>query len=310
MSARSTEVFRRVFRFHPRTWRDENEMVAIGILLDVAEASGRDRPSFSDRVSIYTHALSLRVDRVLGRSTRRTVASLALGTGIGLSVAYFIAFVLAPLAGDAYIPESKVTAGSFVVLPWLTAGVLAIINRLRGAGWAASFAVVVCVAVTALRLAQQQIELPSTVTLFFLAVWGGLATIAPVRRPLLWKTVGIVATCFLAVVMYAGLFGSSYDTQFWMRLSYGLFVPIAALSLCLVTAALCGRAATALAGIIYLAPWTALMIAFYARYGQPSLVIELMVIAWLAASLLVVWLARRGASPGEQSDLGVMSRER
>ncbi|QIM18632.1 hypothetical protein G7066_08380 [Leucobacter coleopterorum] len=91
------QVFRRVFRFHPHAWRDENEAVAASVLMDVAEAAGRTQPSAGDKLSVQGHAMSLWLRRVIRPDLAETVASLALGTGFMIALFHLISFEVLPV---------------------------------------------------------------------------------------------------------------------------------------------------------------------------------------------------------------------
>ena len=124
MTALDPQRFRRAFLLHPRAWREQNEAAAVGVLMDAAESSGEAQLPFSERLSIYSHAVSAWLEYALGPA-RNAAASLGLGTGIAVAAVYLAAFVVAPVAVQEFVPASMALVGVALVVPWIAAGLLA-----------------------------------------------------------------------------------------------------------------------------------------------------------------------------------------
>ncbi|WP_105567601.1 hypothetical protein [Microbacterium halophytorum] len=298
MSALEPKEFDRAFRLHPREWRERNGAAAVGVLMDAAEASGRGRLPLSEKLSIHAHAASVWAERVLSRATRSLVASLALGTGIAVSLVYVVSFVLAPAAEDVYGGAiaagfgsnviAWIVAGTALATPWIIAGVLASTGHPRAARWAASSAFVVCIALAATHLLLPGLPLPSTRTLVFLGLWAALAALGEVRWSRVWPVSLLVGVLLTMHWLMLGLYGYPSDQRIWGDLSPWLFLILSGLFLCLLTAAACGYGSEALSGTIYTMPWAMVMIVGYARDGWSAAPVSLLFIAWLGASAAVV----------------------
>lgn len=52
-----SQQYRRALRWYPKRWREEHEEALIGVLLDQAEAQGRNRISRTDRRDLIRHGL-------------------------------------------------------------------------------------------------------------------------------------------------------------------------------------------------------------------------------------------------------------
>ncbi|MGO2096625.1 MAG: hypothetical protein ACTH2J_05570, partial [Candidatus Microbacterium stercoravium] len=231
MSPIDVQRFQQAFRLHPRTWRQQHEAAAVGVLLDVAESSGRSQPSFSERLSIYAHAASVWQERIVKRRVRDNLASLAFGTGIAVSVVYFAGFVLgqfvvmSPAIYEQSMPASKLVAGLLLVTPWLAAGALSAFGLSRVARPMAGIGLLVSVVCGAVRLLDQEVVLPSTFTLTFLGLWAVIVMIGRVRPRVLWPTVLILTVLLAAVLVIGDFVGNPVEGHFWVHLAYfSLFV--------------------------------------------------------------------------------------
>lgn len=283
--------FHSAFRLHPKTWREQNEAVAVGVLMDVAESSGRAQLRLSERASLYVHAASVWAERILNRSSRLQVASLSLGTGIALSLIYLTAFVLVPVLDGTSFAVSKAIMGSVLVAPWVVAGLLSAVGYLRATRYAIGAALTVCFAIMIFRLGLQELGLPSTLTVLFLGLSAALASLSRVRWSLVWKTALVVGVPVAAVVHYSGLIGSPVDSFLWTQLAYMLLFALSGLAICLITLAACGYKSIAQAGTLNAAPWAVLMIAGYVRDGIPTTLTIPMTVIWVCVSCLVVGIS-------------------
>ncbi|WP_088289547.1 hypothetical protein [Kineosporia sp. A_224] len=82
-------AFRRLLRAYPRSWRTAHGEALLGVMLDVADADGRDRPTAREGTAVVRHALSTWANAASDRLDRSGVvpsfagigpAALALGT--------------------------------------------------------------------------------------------------------------------------------------------------------------------------------------------------------------------------------------
>ena len=92
----SDVAYRRLLRAYPRCWREANGEALLGVMLDVADAEGRHRPTAREGMAVVRHALRTWVDAGADRLRRSgTAASLtsigagALVLGTALSVVSF-----------------------------------------------------------------------------------------------------------------------------------------------------------------------------------------------------------------------------
>ena len=289
MSTIDPKGFHNAFRLHPRMWREQNEAVAVGVLMDVAESSGRTQLQLPERASLYLHAASVWAERMLNRTGRTVVASLSLGTGIAVSIVYLIAFVLVPVLEGTSLAVSKTIMGSLLVAPWVVAGLLIAAGYLRATRWVIGSVLAVCLAIMVLRLAQPELALPSTLTVLFLSLTAALVFLSRVQWSLVWKTAVVIGIPVAAVAHYSGLIGSHVDSLLWKQLAYMLLFALSGLAICLITLAACGYKSMARAGTLYAAPWAALMIAGYVRDGIPTT---------LAIPMTAIWLCVSGLNAG------------
>ncbi|HEX4402514.1 MAG TPA: hypothetical protein VHZ98_14425 [Galbitalea sp.] len=83
------EEYRRLLRWYPRAWRDQNEEVVLGTLLDSALARGLTALTVEDSRTIRLAGLR---QRAIGSGQRSLVGTLALATGVAFTV-FYCAFV-------------------------------------------------------------------------------------------------------------------------------------------------------------------------------------------------------------------------
>jgi hypothetical protein len=77
--------YERLLRWYPRAWKERNESVVIGTLLDEAHEAGRDHPTADDRRSLLRGAIAA---RAVGSGRRSTVAVCALAAGVAFALFY------------------------------------------------------------------------------------------------------------------------------------------------------------------------------------------------------------------------------
>lgn len=124
-------AYRRLLGLYPRTWREAHGDALLGVMLDAAEAEGRDRPSLAERGSAATHGLGARLDErfALGAAV----------TSTGLAAVALITFL---------IGAQGIAQMMLALVPWLAA--LALIALLRAKFGLAGLAALAGVAVTTL----------------------------------------------------------------------------------------------------------------------------------------------------------------
>jgi hypothetical protein len=290
-------AFRRVFRFHPRAWREQNEAVASGVLMDAAEATGSTRVRLADRLSIYGHAASTWLDRGISRSGRETLASLALGTGIALGVMHFWTFgfqlwlmntQLEGAGSSAHFPIS--ISAQIVNVLWIIAALAFVVRKPSAARWIAALVFLACIGTIIMRLGLKGLSLESIITPTFLGLWAALSLLGRVRLSLVWKTMCVVAPLF--GVAWWFLSRPMNDEQLWNGIFTGLFFALVALFVVLLTLAAGRRGNAACLGVIYAVPWTFLMFAGWLLNGFVGTETFIMIIGWLTASIAVLGIAR------------------
>jgi hypothetical protein len=77
--------YRRLLRWYPKAWRDENEDVVVGTFLESARDHRQTHSTASDRRSIMLAGLR---QRAIGTGQRSLVATIALASGVAFAVFY------------------------------------------------------------------------------------------------------------------------------------------------------------------------------------------------------------------------------
>jgi hypothetical protein len=77
--------YRRLLRWYPKSWRDKNEDVVVGSLLESARDNGQAKPTADDRRTIMFAGMR---QRAIGTGRRSLVATVALGAGVAFSIVY------------------------------------------------------------------------------------------------------------------------------------------------------------------------------------------------------------------------------
>ena len=93
MTAPDERAFRSLLRWYPRRWRERNEQVVLGTMLDDAEARGQRTPEASLRRATIVQGLGARLDR----RTASIAASLAVAFGVAAISFFFAGAVVAGL---------------------------------------------------------------------------------------------------------------------------------------------------------------------------------------------------------------------
>src|ERR1019366_3502773 len=79
------DEYRRLLRWYPKSWRDKNEDVVVGSLLEPPRDNGQTHPTADDRRSIL---LAGNRQRAMGTGRRSLVATVALGAGVAITGIY------------------------------------------------------------------------------------------------------------------------------------------------------------------------------------------------------------------------------
>ncbi len=142
--------YRRLLRWYPRTWREENGDVLIGTALDAAEAEGRRRPRASEAWTLRLSGLGQRLDSrtalvfalsALALSLLSTVSLLVMNHGSPLiAVASAgIAPTLLTLAACALLRQARVLAPATATLVALVAAAGWTLSLLTQLSWSVGF---------------------------------------------------------------------------------------------------------------------------------------------------------------------------
>lgn len=122
---------RLIFACFPRSWRDDGRAAeALGIAWDAADDEGRELLGAKQALDLSWLGLRARTSALslsLPLTTRRLVATLALGGGVALSVCLLF------LAGFPPSPDSSMSplasAGTVVYVAWILSGLLVVAAR-------------------------------------------------------------------------------------------------------------------------------------------------------------------------------------
>ena len=191
MSLAIERRYRRVLRWYPRDWREQNGEVLISTLLDVADGEGRDAPGRGELVSLASAGLAARVGAFLPWYVRDAVSTVALGGGAVLAAVFLMVSWLPWSDPRGVLATGFVTFGPFVnpgvlVYPlWAVAiacGLLGKVRALRVVMLAACIAPLLLL--LAIRVLDQSWLGPSATTLIFFSVYALLVLIGNPRRPI------------------------------------------------------------------------------------------------------------------------------
>lgn len=141
--------FRRLLALYPARWQAEHGEAYLGVMLDLAEADARTRPTARERVSLLRHLagvwraeLARRAAADRGLATFRWLAPLALVNGVTLAVLCTVLGEWGPVVPglqraapppDAVWPDGPrlgiLTTGVLLYAVWAVAAVLAVAGR-------------------------------------------------------------------------------------------------------------------------------------------------------------------------------------
>jgi hypothetical protein len=131
--------YRSLLRWYPAAWRQQNEEVILGTLLDAARAQGLTSPSDADRHSLQLAGLR---QWAIGSGQRSLVGTVALATGVAFFVFYCTFTSRDPAHSyDGYV--GPFTNPSFMIGVLLA---LALVLAVRRVTFAARFVAVLSVA--------------------------------------------------------------------------------------------------------------------------------------------------------------------
>jgi hypothetical protein len=207
MTGQLERRYRRALRWYPHSWRNRNADVAVGTLLDVAEAEGRTRPRTGELVGLAASGVSARLGVLLETRARNAISTIALATGFVFALAYFALGSWAPWSADhAYLAPYFTSFGPFtnpavvVFALWSIAVLNAIVGSIRGMRFAAGSAIAASIALPLIQhLTPVEWWGQSTTALAFLGGLGLLVLLGePARGVRLWSTLGGSLALFAA----------------------------------------------------------------------------------------------------------------
>lgn len=302
----------------------------VGILLDVAEEEGRERPRRAEMLDLAAHGLGARFSAVFPANSRDHAASFALATGVAWSLVYFIVQDWMPwnprahaFALDPFGPFNS--AGVLVTALWVLAGVLVFARRGTAARFstlgAAALAVVLIV-VQSPSSSEYAVVYPSPDRVTFVLL-AGLGLVAAVGKPRRKWTTAASGTGWFAALSGALLIMNQLDTvsvplaagrpswyDFFNRYLWadGLLAPsvVGILIVVALSAAVAFRVTGHRLGgtlVLSVAPWAASVLVNWATYlgGDPSAVVMavFMVVVWVALSIAALTLRPRALQEGQ-----------
>ena len=318
--------YRSALRWYPRSWRQRNEDVMVGTLLDVADADGREAPTRGELRDLRRSGFAARAEGVLAARIRDRVAGIALGAGTALALALLTGQAWSrwaptdspwPQAWLWTSPELRAPDGvvwQLLIHPALW--VLAAVATLAGWTAVARILLVVSVPVSAIALFLPDVSFllrPSVGTLAMMAVLALVGCIG--RPPRRWQlgATGIAAVLIASWLAFLGPFAGSYFPR--GGLIDFIASPLPALVLFVATAVFLLRRSrvAAAAVLVAAAPWLAILLAdvlwlngFASGVGflPRTAIVGLIALTFPVAIVLV---ARRYArppwhSPSESSD--------
>ena len=139
MTTPDEREFRALLRWYPRRWRERNEEVVLGTLLEDAEARGMQTPDASMRRTAILHGLGARLDRRAAIVAASLAAALAvagipllflgIGTawlipGFGVGPLLILVAVVAALRTRGIVSAAEALTGVFLALPATTLSTL------------------------------------------------------------------------------------------------------------------------------------------------------------------------------------------
>lgn len=225
-------AYRRLLRAYPARWRAEREQEVLSVLLDAAEAEGRQRPAAGEVADLVGHGLLARLGGRLDSRARETTALLALAslTTVLLLCLFVGEWWPWPVAERA--PEDRPvsawpgTPGPFntvagpVVAAMLAGPVLAVLGRARAARLVLLVSVPVVLSLPVLA-ALLDLRRPAAWALAALVGFAVLSLAAPVRRPVALSGLTAALTAVLVVALWSNHTGGD-DPRPYFYVGYDL----------------------------------------------------------------------------------------
>jgi hypothetical protein len=185
VSAALERSYRRALRWYPAKWRNRNEDVVVGTLMDVAEQDGRTTPASGELANLRATGFAARLGP-LGRipaEVRERVAALTLGLGAAIAIVALIANIwqlkAEPMAALPYLTVGPFVGFSFI---FYAVWVVALGAALLGARRVATVLVLAAIPISiAIKLADVRIERPPTTTTIILMA--SLSILAIIANP-------------------------------------------------------------------------------------------------------------------------------
>jgi hypothetical protein len=189
--------YQRLLRWYPRAWKERNESVVLGTLLDAAQESGSEHPSDDDRRSLFRGAIAA---HAVGSGRRSTVAVCALAAGVAFSLFYATMIGWDPVHHYAgYV--GPFTNPSIIIGVLLALALVLALVKLTGLAHVVAMAAVIASVVIGLLAWQNAWLGPSQSAVIMFA---GLALLGSSTRDSLWLTIRLLATVPIAA------FGSDF----------------------------------------------------------------------------------------------------
>ena len=289
---------------YPLSWRRQHGPAMLGTLLDVAEQTGRVRPTPGEFVDLAVHAGLARLSTVMPTAVRQGVAAVALATGTGFAVAYLMFAGWAPFLYDREFYHSMFSFGPFmnsgVVLcaAWIVSFGFALLGWRRTAQVALVATLVIAGITLVTNHTVHEWTGPASRNVGFLALLGALALMGnPVSRPRL--AIGAASWLAAFVGLYAanGMLNAHGDRFFWFRIAtptnilLGLFVGVV-LAVCLVALA---RPRSAVVVLWSFVPWLAAAWLGFALDDASTAVFLLLALSVVGALVIAAGYALRRA---------------
>jgi hypothetical protein len=207
------EEYRSLLRWYPRAWREANEAVMLGTLLDAAHAAGLTHPSRGDRRGLQLAGLR---QHAIGPGQRSLVGTTSLAAGVAFSAFYCLVIGWDPRHSfDGYI--GPLTNPSFITGVFLIAALVLSICKVTSAARmlaVLSIGSTIVIGLLAWRLSWLGPSLPAVVVFGAFGLCG-LSRSDKISRGLMLVAASVcasVATVSLETMWLQSKYGSS---PFW-----------------------------------------------------------------------------------------------
>jgi hypothetical protein len=310
------QAYRAALRWYPGRWRDRNEDVVVGTLLDVADAEGRQAPTREELRDLRRSGLAARADVILPGAIRDRTAAISLGAGSALALALLTGQVWSAWGaqGSPAEPTPDGIVWQILIQPglWL----LAALATLAGLTIVARVLLIATLPASVIVVTATDVSFLLRPSMFTLVMLGLLALMSCVgRAPRRWQLVatGVAVVLIASWLAFLGPFARTYFPR--GGLIDFIASPWPAVTLLIAAAVLMirGRRVAAASVIAVSAPWLVILIGQVFIYNGVAngipFDIRLFVIAAVLAVIPVAILlvVRRYArppwlSPSESSD--------